>query len=395
MRIKAIALVLLLALGGGAKAQNPSYLAWADTLAALTGFTVQGGNTLTYTKNGEEFLSSLLEDIAQARESINLEFYWFATDKVGRQVRDALIRKAREGVKVRVLLDNMVTPSAPKLFYDKMVQAGGEVRYANDFERLNFGKSFSNVFCFRDHRKIAVIDHCITYTGGINFCAPAIHDWDDLEFRVVGPVAVEMERLFAREWERTGGTPFLIPEAGAGEGSLLMQVIPGNASAQIADIYANVVRHAREYIYIQTPYYVPPPQLQEAILDAGRRGVDVRIVLAKSDHDFMDEAARDYYAGLVEAGVRLSRRQDKFDHAKTFVADGEILSCGTQNLDKRSFFLNLENSLFVYDPALAEEFTALFLDIEAISTPMSAADGEARGLRKLWRGFLRLISPLL
>ena len=395
MRLRILALTGLLCVCISASAQTSPYEAWADTLAGITGFPVTEGNRMTYTKSGEVFFQQLMEDIEGAKESVNLEFYWFDVDTVGKMMRDALIRKAREGVKVRFLMDNLVTPVAPEYFYEKIRKAGGEVLYANDFGRLGFFKSFSHVFNHRDHRKIAVIDHRIAYTGGINICRPAVFDWDDLAMRLEGPVVTCMEELLSREWVKAGGAPFEIPAYEGADGPFRVQLIPGNATEEIADIYADVVRHAREYIYIQTPYFVPPSQLQEALLDAAARGVDVRMVLAKSDHAFMDEAARDYYPALIAAGVRVSQRQDKFDHGKTFVADHIILSCGTQNMDLRSFYLNYENSLFIYDKAMAEEFTDIFLSLEAASVPLQVSDGEAKGFRKLWRGALRVIKPLL
>lgn len=394
MRLRSLVLAGLLCVSVTASAQSP-YEVWADTLARITGFPVTEGNSLTYTKSGEVFFRQLMEDIQDARECINLEFYWFDTDTVGRMVRDALIGKVREGVKVRLLMDNLVTPVAPEMFYDKLRKAGGEVLYANDFDRLGFFKSFGHVISHRDHRKIAVIDHRIAYTGGINICRPAIFDWDDLAMRLEGPVVTSMEKLLSQEWVKAGGSPFDIPAPADTCGPFRVQLVPGNASEEIADIYADVVRHAREYIYIQTPYFIPPPQLMEAMLDAVARGVDVRMVLAKSDHAFMDEAARDYYPALIAAGVRVSQWQDKFDHGKTFVADHIVLSCGTQNLDMRSFYLNYENSLFIYDRALAEKFTDIFLSIEAGAVPLQVSDGEAKGLKKLWRGMLRVIAPLL
>ena len=395
MRLRSLVLTGLLCVCLSASAQTSPYEAWADTLTRITGFPVTEGNRISYTKSGEVFFHQLMEDIEGAKESISMEFYWFDTDTVGRMMRDALIRKAREGVKVRFLMDNLVMPIAPEYFYDKIRKAGGEVLYANDFNRLGFFKSFAHVINHRDHRKIAVIDHRIAYTGGINICRPAVFDWDDLAMRLEGPIVTSMEELLSREWVKAGGAPFEIPDPAEACGPFRVQLIPGNATEEIADIYADVVRHAREYIYIQTPYFIPPPQLQEAMLDAAARGVDVRMVLAKSDHAFMDEAARDYYPALIAAGVRVSQWQDKFDHGKTFVADHIILSCGTQNLDMRSFYLNYENSLFIYDKAMADEFTDIFLSIETGAVPLQVSDSEAKGFKKLWRGILHTIAPLL
>lgn len=394
--MKKSVLILLLWLGGLSATAQPAahYAAWADTLTRMTGFAPTGGNGVTYTSDGEVFLAEMLEDIRGAKESVFLEFYWFDSDKVGRQVREALIEKAREGVRVCVTLDNLVTPFAPERFYEKIRRAGGEVRYARDFRKMSLGRSVGSVFSQRDHRKILVVDHCIAWTGGMNICNPAIYEWNDLEMRLTGPVAAAMGTLFARRWAQLGGELLSVPES-EGEGPVVMQVIPGDADDTIADIYTQAVRQARKYIYIQTPYFVPPPSLTEAMGEAARRGVDVRMMLEKSDHGFMDELAKDYYAPLLADGVRVSVRQGLFDHSKTFVADDALVGCGTQNLDNRSFFINLENNVFLYDEALAREMAGRFLEIESSARIMKASDVSAKGLRRLYRRFLRSFSPLL
>lgn len=366
----------------------------ADTLSQMTGFAPVGGNQVFFTKNGEEYLDLLLSDMRSAQKSINLEFYWFDTDEVGRAVRDLLVCKAEEGVKVRVLMDNLVTPLATELFYQKMRDAGVEVRYAHDFEKLSVGKSLKTVFLERDHRKICIIDGSVGYTGGINLCHPAIYEWQDLGVRVEGPVAASLEKFFVQGWVYSGGKPFEV-EVPEGEGPVLAQVIPGWADGQIEDIYILALNAAKEYFYIQTPYYIPPQAVLEAMKEAARRGVDVRMLLEKSDHAYMDELARDYYEELLEAGVKIAVRQGIFDHSKVFVSDHYLASCGTLNMDKRSFNINLENLIFFYDKEQADALTQLFLDLEADARPAQPGEQVVHGFRKAWRGFLHWVSPLL
>lgn len=373
----------------GISAQN-----LADTLAQIGGFEPVGGNQVYFTKDGQEYLNLMLEDLRGARQRISLEFYWFDTDDVGHEVRDLLIQKAQEGVKVRVLLDNLVTPLALDLFYQKMRRSGIEVLYAHDFSRLSLGQSVKTVWGERDHRKICVIDGRTGYTGGINFFHSAIYEWQDMGVRVEGPVAASMENFFAQGWEYSGGEGFSV-EVPAGEGPVVAQVIPGWADGRIEDIYVTALRHAREYFYIQTPYYVPPQAVLEAMKAAARRGVDVRMLLEKSDHAYMDELARDYYEQLLEAGVKIAVRQGVFDHSKVLISDHYLLGCGTLNLDKRSFNINLENMLFFYDREQADACTQLFLAMEAEAREARQGEHVARGLRKAWRGFLHWLSPLL
>lgn len=157
-----------------------------------------GGNSLWMTKSGEEYLNRLLEDIDQAHSTIEIEYYWFDADKAGKLVRDALIRKAQEGVKVRVLMDNLITLMAPEYFYRKMRKAGIEVAYVHDFDKLCLGESVASIFGFRDHRKIVVIDGAIAYTGGINFNNQTIYVWHDTQVRIEGPAAAQPRAILSK-----------------------------------------------------------------------------------------------------------------------------------------------------------------------------------------------------
>jgi len=371
-----------------------SFREWADSLGTVTGFAPVGGNSVFFTKSGEEFFASVLRDVREARESINMEYYWIDNDPVGREFRDALIEKAREGVKVRVLFDNLVTPLSPELFFDKMRKAGIEVLPAHDLKKMSLGKSISTVFLERDHRKIIVIDHRIGYTGGINFFKPAVYEWSDFAVRVEGPGAASMEHLVEEGWEHPGGTPFeVVPAKGAGPVEL--QVVPGRADPMSSEIYAQALRHARKYFYIQTPYFVPPQNVLDAIKDAARRGVDIRLLMTKSDHAYMDELAREYYEELLALGIRISVTQGHFDHSKTFVADGTLFCCGSQNLDMRSFNINLEDGLYFYDESLARNYTRHFLGLESEARQALPGENVAKGFRKAWRKFVGLFAPLL
>ena len=146
-----------------------------------------GGNTLWLTKSGEQYLNRLLEDLDGAQSTIEMEYYWFDADKAGNLVRDVIIRKAQEGVRVRILVDNLITPGSPEFFFERMRKAGADVRYVHDFEKLCPAQSVAAFFGFRDHRKIVIIDGRIAYTGGINFNNQTIYVWHDMQVRIEGP----------------------------------------------------------------------------------------------------------------------------------------------------------------------------------------------------------------
>lgn len=342
-----------------------------------------GGNRLRVIRSGNEFISSLVADISSARESVDMEYYWFSTDSAGRVVRDALAAKAREGIRVRVLFDNLITPSAPAAYYDVLRKAGAEVRVVHDFEKMGPFQSVGAIFSMRDHRKIAVIDNCIGYTGGMNLCMESVQ-WNDTQVRVEGPAAaVLLSTLYPDS---------VIPSA---DGPVQVQVITSEKGASAEALYVRALREAREYFYIQTPYFCPPESILAEMKAASARGVDVRLLLPeRCDWGFMNELSRDYFEQLLAAGIPVFLFTKKYDHTKAFVSDGNITCIGSINLDKRSFHINKEAALFIYDAPFAREYTLHFLDLQEQSYQVQPGESVARGIHKPYRAFLRFLDPL-
>lgn len=342
-------------------------------------------NRIGIIHSGREYLSSLLEDISSARESIEMEYYWFSTDSAGRAVRDALIRKAQEGVRVRILFDNMVTPFARVSFYDTLRKAGAEVHYVHDFSKMGPFRSLGSIFTMRDHRKIVVIDRRIAYTGGMNLCMESIR-WKDTQVRVEGPAAAVLLSTFRPETEIPEGTP------GA---PLQVQVITSEKEASMESLYVRILDQAKDYFYIQTPYFCPPKNILTAMKAASARGVDVRIILPeRSDWGFMNEISRDHFEDLLSAGIGVFLYDDNYDHTKSFVCDDSISCIGSMNLDNRSFHINKEVALFVYDNAFSVGLAGYFRQLQTDSFPVRPGDSVARGIHKPYRAFLRALSPL-
>lgn len=342
-----------------------------------------GGNRLRVIRDGNEFLTSLVEDILSARESVDLECYWFSTDSAGRVVRDALVKRAREGIRVRLLFDNLVTPAAPVAFYDALRKAGAEVQLVHDFEKIGPFRSVGSIFSMRDHRKIIVIDSRIAYTGGMNLCMESVQ-WADTQVRVEGPAAAALLSTFRPDTA--------VPAA---DGPVQVRVITSEKEASAEDLYIRALRSAQEYFYLQTPYFCPPEAILAEIKAASARGVDVRLLLPeRSDWGFMNALSRDYFEELLAAGVSVCLFTEKYDHTKAFVSDGNFTCIGTINLDKRSFHINKEVALFVFDEPFAREYTRHFLQQQERSYPVQAGESIARGIHKPYRAFLRLLSPL-
>lgn len=391
-------LLLLLLLCTGLRAQEivAPFKDLADTITQVTGMPPTAGNSITTFNDGRAFLRSLLDDIDGARESIDLEFYWFDKDTVGRAVREALIKKAQEGVRVRVLVDNLVTPLMPTAFYNKMRKAGIQFYVYHDYQNLRIWQIPSSILGTRDHRKIAVIDHRIFHTGGMNLCQ-VILSWKDHNIRLEGPVAASMSNIFEQHWRRESGgapAPFVpIPE---GSGGLLCQAVDGDGSPLLEQLYISAIRRSQRYIWLQTPYLVLPEPILEALLEQSRKGVDVRIFLPeKSDWPFMNEITREYYPAMMKAGIKLYTCDLYYDHGKGFVADDYLVCCGTMNLDKRSFRLNRENCILFYGEAMAAMMRSKYLKILETSRPVDLDKDQPSSLRKVWRNFLHSIDPLL
>lgn len=364
-------------------------------LRAQVVFDTVGGNSLWSTKNGRLFLSRALEDMEAAQTAIDIEYYWFAEDKKGTQVRDLLIRKAREGVKVRVIMDNMVTPFAQESYYQPMREAGIDLRFVHDLEKMGPFSAVGSIFGYRDHRKIVVIDGRTAYTGGMNFYQRALDEWADTQIRVEGPVALQLRALFQDSWERMGGGP-LETFTAEPAGEVVAQVVGTSRKEQLDNLYVEALKGARKYFYLQTPYFAPPPTIVEALKEAAARGVDVRLMVpAESDWGFMNMLTREYGIELFRAGVKVYVYSTRYDHTKVFICDDILSSCGTVNMDYRSLRINWEDAVVFHDRESALHFKQRFLREMAESKPINAEDQPIKGIKTLWLGFVQWLQPIL
>lgn len=353
-----------------------------------------GGNALWSTKNGEEFLDQMLQDVAAARHSVEIEYYWFDKDRSGQRVKDALMTKAREGVKVRVIMDNLVTPTVTESYYQEMKDAGVELYYTHPFEKMGPLRALGSILGPRDHRKIIIIDGRIAYTGGMNFYDQAIYDWIDTQVRVEGPVATQLWRLFAQSWEMLAGET-LEPASPAPVGTVVAEAFGTEEKAQLDTTFIALLKQAQEYFYLQTPYFAPPRELIEAFKTCAARGVDVRLVIPqKCDWGFMNELTREYAVELLRAGVGIYVYLGAYDHSKLFVIDDELASCSTVNMDYRSLRTNREDGFYFYDSESVAHFKGLIDHVIGQSLPLSPDSQPSEGFRRGYRKFLKVLSPL-
>ena len=371
--------------------------------------TVSSGNNFEIITRGRRKFDLLREDIMAAKEYIHMEYFKFGNDEGGKAIKELLMRKAREGVKVRFILENIANfPIRPR-YYNDMRKAGVEVvRFTNP--RSHFLKFVTSIN-FRNHRKIVVIDGNIGYTGGMNINDNYFNRWRDTHLRVTGPAVASLQYAFLDSWLTAGATldrPLIdyypsasptnaSPAAAAGK---LMQIVPDEPDLPLPMLmysYEWAIQHAKKYIWLQTPYFVPPEPVLDAMKIAALSGVDIRIMLPERADNFITRPAnRAYYEEILTAGVRLFLRQGEFIHSKTFVCDDYLSSIGSANIDSRSFDINYEINTYIYDEQTARECKRIYeADLE-LSRELTLEEWSQRPWHnRLAESVIRLLSPLL
>lgn len=376
------------------------------------------GNKVRFFTEGKSMLDSLLEDIAAARHHIHLEFYIIEDDIVGRRVRDALASKVREGVSVRFIYDDVGCWNVKRSFFRKMKQAGIEVA---SFLPVRFPKLTSKVD-FRNHRKIVVIDGIIGYVGGMNLAERYFSDscgggksWRDTHLRMMGNAVTGLQRAFMADWNvATGQTiteQVYYPQEEEGRrivlsdknpyvsDSVLVQIVSSIPTAPFPEIMQGMilaVMKARKYCYLQSPYFMPTEGMMFALQTAALSGVDVRLMIPeRSDKCLLTWGTRAYLADAMHAGVRVYLYRAGFLHSKTFVCDDTLSSCGSTNIDFRSFERNFEVNAFMYDGRTALFMKEMFLKDQEHCHLLNVENWEHPSVRRRMRdSFIRLLAPL-
>lgn len=321
------------------------------------GNIVSGGNNMEVITSGARKLELLLADLESARNFIHLEYFRFTGDKSGHIIREILERKAREGVEVRVIYPNLT--NGCNKFLTAMRAAGVDVvKYTH--RKLHWRLLLMRIN-FQDHRKIAVIDGRVAYTGGMNLNDNYFYRWRDTHLRIQGPAVAALQAAFIDVFLSSGGRlsrplesyfPSFCPQP-APLSDKTLQIVTDAAEypftcSQLA--YEWILNNARDYVYIQTPYFLPPPPVLDAIKSAALRGVDVRIMLPlKVDTPLFNFANQAYYDECLEAGVKILIHDGQFIHSKTLVTDDGLSIIGAINMDSRSFQINNEVNTFIYD----------------------------------------------
>ncbi len=333
-------------------------------LRRITGLPALAGNAVRLYRNGDQAYPAMLEVIDGARESLVLTSYIFRDDPTGRTFCDALARAKARGVAVRVIIDGIGGGYFRALAYRRL-RAAGVPAGLFMHSALPWRMPFLNL---RNHKKLLIADGRIAFTGGVNISQPnrlasrPDHPIRDTHFRIEGPVVEQLMMAFASDWAFVDGEildgpawfPDLVPL-----GPTIARAVTSGPDADVEKI-ESVILHAlngaRESVRVATPYFLPDEVVMSALALAAERGVTVDVVIPRrSDHPFVDWATRAHVPPLLKSGVRIWLDEPPFDHSKALVIDGAWCFVGSANWDMRSFRLNFELNVELYDAAMAAE----------------------------------------
>ena len=404
---------------GGFPELPPEYKPLIKLFRRQSGAYPYADNKIRVFVAGQDMLDNLLRDIAAARHHIHVEFYIIEDDKIGRLIREALAAKAKEGVSVRLVYDDVGCWNVKNSFFRQMEKEGIQVAA---FLPVRFPKLTSKVD-FRNHRKIVVIDGIIGYVGGMNLAERYFYAtgkdkpaWRDTQVRIMGNAVAGLQRAFLSDWFVAAGQTITdqvyypreeecrrIMEADdepCVSRNALIQIVTSIPTAPWPDIMQGMVMalmRARQYCYLQSPYFMPTERMLFALQTAALAGVDVRLMIPEqTDKRLLTWASRSFLHDVIRAGVRVYLYQGGFLHSKTLVCDDMLVSCGSTNIDFRSFERNFEVNAFVYDRDAALCMKQVFQEDQHHCRMLNLESWETRSIwRRVAESSIRLLSPLL
>ena len=351
-------------------------------MSVLLGPTIIDGNNVTALENGSEIFPAMLEAIRAAQVSITFETYIYWSGSIGKEFSDVLAERARAGVPVNVTIDWLGSVKMEQKQLDEMEKAGVKLHRYRPLRWYNFSRMNN-----RTHRKLLVVDGKIGFTGGVGIAdlwggdAQDPEHWRDLHFRIEGPVVAQIQAAFNDNWiKQTGDVlngatyfPGIAPTAG-GMRSQLFLASPAGGSESMHLMYLMAIAASQQTIDLAAAYFVPDKLALDALLEARRRGVRIRIMVPGEhiDSDAVRLRSRALWGDLLAAGVSIQEYTPTMMHTKMLIIDGLMVSVGSTNFDIRSFQLNDEASLNVFDESFASRMTELFEADLLKSTPYTA-----------------------
>jgi len=364
------------------------------TIEAHTDAPIVAGNRIEVLLNGDETFPTMLRDIRAAKSTITFAQYLYEGGSIARDIAQAFAERCRAGVKVNVLLDDYGAGSAPADIIDIMKQGGCEVEYFRRVDAAGIVFPWKLLrYDYRSHRRVLVIDGKIGFTGGYGISDAWTGDgrtpdhWRDTNVRIEGPVVIFLQAAFAESWlEATGiaiGGENYFPRLNP-VGNITAQIVkssPTGGSFQNYMLFLLSINSAKKSILITNPYFMPDDVMTEALVKAAGRGVSVEILLpGEIDSQITYTASRSHYGPLLLGGVHIYEYKASLLHAKTIVVDGVWSTIGSTNFDNRSFALNQEINLTVYNREVAQRLERIFADDLKYSEPISYEQWQSRSL---------------
>ena len=365
---------------------EPSFF---PTLEAYASVPIVGGNRAEILLNGEQIFPAMLEAIRGARHTITYAQYFYEDGPISRDLAEAMAERCRAGVGVNVLLDAFGTLNMPKEYSDAMSRSGCHVAWFRPLSQYVF-RRYSN----RNHRRILVVDGRVGFTGGSGVSRKWMgngrteHHWRDTDIRIEGPAVEYLQAAFVENWlEATGvvlgGEPYFprpIPPAG----EVYAQVVKSSPAAGSFAMYTTfllAVNSAQRSIHITNPYFVIDEGMRDALRAARRRNVRVMVLVPGAiDHNIVRQASRRQFGDLLRDGVQIYEYAPALLHSKTMIIDGVWATIGSTNLDNRSFAVNDELNVIVYNRAFAQRLEAAFEDDIAQSRQITLETWKKRGI---------------
>jgi cardiolipin synthase len=368
---------------------------------AIVGSPLSVGNKAVLLEDGAAAYPAMLEAIKSAKRHVHVEVYIFEEDQAGQRFADALIERARAGVKVRVMYDAIGSKNTSKEFFDAMKKAGVEVFEYHPVDPASVLKG-ANINQ-RNHRKLYVVDGRVAFLGGINISevyssssGPRIGDvpfdkrpWRDTQLEVQGPIVNDLQKSFVALWEKETKQKLadadLYPQQKP-EGPLAMRAIEGTADQQglnpLYVTFISAISSAESSVHITMAYFVPDEQLIRELKAAARRGVDVKLILpSRTDGWLVFHAGRSFYDDLLESGVKIYERKNRLLHSKYAVVDEVWSTVGSSNLDWRSMLHNLELNAIILGPDFGKRVEGLFEKDLALSEQITLEKWQHRPLQ--------------
>ncbi len=358
--------------------------------------------------NGEKLFPKLIEELKKATKHIHIEYYIYENDRIGNEIKDILVEKAKSGIEVRFIYDDFGSSGIRKNIIKELRKNGVQAFPFNKIKLIYF----ANRMNYRNHRKIVIIDGVTSFIGGINISDRYRNSsdsklyWKDAHLMIKGYSTLSLQQIFMADWnfcseENIMVTNDYFPQIDINnKNAIPVQITSSGPDSELPSILFSIVQSinlAKKEILLTTPYYIPDQTLQDSLVIAALSGIDVKLLVPeRADSLFVSIATQSYFEDLLNAGAKIYQYKKGFIHAKTFVTDRQLASIGTANLDARSFDLNFEVSSLIYNEKIAQELALEFEKDLSDSIEITLETWLKRSrIRKLIERILRLLSPFM